>query len=90
MAVVFVFPAHSSYLGWNIFDEIIYAPIPRILWPDKPKTTRNLLNIVEHYVPRANSPVIWSPYYAGFGVIGVVLCMFVWGVFLFMDLFSNS
>lgn len=78
MIVASVFNERSHYLGLDVVSDLIYAPIPRVLWPDKP-TTFELTRVVETYVPFLHAPGVLGIYYAGFGLFGPAVVLFVYG-----------
>jgi oligosaccharide repeat unit polymerase len=79
MIIQRVFPEKTGFLYFQIFEEVLYALIPRIVWENKP-AIRGVLNVAEQYVPKAHAPPIWAPYYAGFGLVGVAASMIVLGI----------
>ncbi len=79
MILLHVFPDKVGFLTGDIFKPLLYAPIPRIVWPDKPPA-RAILTVAEQFVPRAHAPPFFGPFYAGFGTLGVAVSMALFGV----------
>ncbi len=78
MALLAVFPDMNEFIHFQLFEELLVAPIPRTLWPEKPRL-RGVQNIAEQFVPRSHAPPFFGPYYAAFGYIGAILSMAILG-----------
>jgi oligosaccharide repeat unit polymerase len=78
MILLRVFPEKAGFIYGRVFEELLYTPIPRVLWPGKP-IIRGVQNLAEHYVPRSHAPPIFGLFYAGFGIPGVMLSMAIFG-----------
>jgi oligosaccharide repeat unit polymerase len=70
----------SSYLTW------VFAPIPRLLWPDKPNVSLGLVVRQDIYGMRTHSngfpPGLVAEAYMNFGALGVPIIGFVFGAVL--------
>jgi hypothetical protein len=78
MVLLSVFPDMNEFIHFQLFEELLIAPIPRALWPEKPRL-RGVQNIAEQFVPRSHAPPFFGPYYAAFGYIGSILSMAILG-----------
>jgi hypothetical protein len=81
MEATYVFPDKLPHLGFTAISDILYAPIPRILWPGKPYL-RPVQNIMSASLPtqRSHAPGVVGVYYAGFGLPGVFVILFLYGL----------
>jgi oligosaccharide repeat unit polymerase len=79
--VAYVFPGRADFVGFDALSDAIYAPVPRVLWPNKP-SLRAVQDISGKYVLRGKVSAIPAVgiYYAGFGVVGAFAIVFVYGV----------
>jgi hypothetical protein len=78
MVLLTVFPEMNEFIQIQLFEELIIAPIPRALWPEKPRL-RGVQNIAERFVPRSHAPPFFGPYYGAFGYAGSILSMAIFG-----------
>jgi oligosaccharide repeat unit polymerase len=78
MVLLSVFPDTNEFIHFQLFEELLIAPIPRALWPEKPRL-RGAQNIAEQFVPRSHAPPFFGPYYAAFGYLGAILSMAILG-----------
>lgn len=78
MVLLTVFPDMNEFVHGQLFEEMLIAPIPRALWPEKPRI-RGVQNIAEQYVPRSHAPPFFGPYYAAFGYAGSIISMAIFG-----------
>ena len=78
MVLLAVFPDMNEFIHIQLFEELIIAPIPRALWPEKPRL-RGVQNIAERFVPRSHAPPLFGPYYGAFGYAGSILSMAIFG-----------
>lgn len=84
---------------WHYIEYLIIAPIPRVIWPNKPELYGNL-SIQQQYIPElffgqngmTVSPSFVGPMLIDGGIIGIILTSsFVGGIFLFIyKKFLNS
>jgi len=86
---------------WHYIEYLIIAPIPRVIWPNKPELYGNL-SIQQQYIPElffgqngmTVSPSFVGPMLIDGGIIGIILTSSLVGsIFLFSYkkfLFSNS
>jgi oligosaccharide repeat unit polymerase len=80
MLISRVFPEYTAFLGPRIWNDLIIAPIPRLLWPDKPTGPEfDLRSTVSAYLSGYHAPGLVGVYYAGFGLAGPFLIMFLYG-----------
>jgi hypothetical protein len=78
MVLLTVFPDMNEFINIQLFEELLIAPIPRALWPEKPRL-RGVQNIAEQFVPRSHAPPFFGPYYAAFGYAGSILSLAIFG-----------
>lgn len=80
MPVMLVFPERNRHIGLVAMSDLIYAPVPRALWPEKP-SLRPVQDILNANTPvRAHAPGVLGIYFAGFGHVGVFVALFLYGV----------
>ncbi len=79
MILLQIFPDKVGFLTWDIFKPVLYMPIPRVLWPEKPSTSV-IAEVAGRFVSNTHAPPIFGPFYAGFGVPGVVVSMALFGM----------
>jgi len=87
-AVVNLFPhSHPYYSGITYFDMMVLRFIPRAIWPDKPsvygsdRIVESLIKSVSVYHVQAAVPMP-AELYANFGLTGIFIGGFLWGLFL--------
>lgn len=73
--------------------KIFTQPIPRILWPSKPKFIG--FEGLEYVLPRGAAIPVWGEFYINFGIIGIIISMWLWGIiskyfFLLYKKYSSS
>ena len=78
IASVHVFPEIADFIGFSAISDLFYAPIPRVLWPDKPPVIPAQL-VINYHVPRAHAPGVLGVYFAGFGLVGPFVILFFYG-----------
>lgn len=90
-------PERVPYFKGDSYKPFIYAPVPRLLWPNKPILSEVLTQIdvsygfVESVVTAAFGIGYIGEGYANFGVMGVIMVMAFQGVGLFfMNLLLNG
>ncbi|MFZ0890306.1 MAG: hypothetical protein WA005_17845 [Candidatus Binataceae bacterium] len=79
-------PDHVPYWNGATFVPILFKPIPRLIWPDKPQEISGetfghrygLLDRNDYYTSY-NLPQV-PELYINFGVVGVLIGMFVYGM----------
>jgi oligosaccharide repeat unit polymerase len=80
-----VYPQLLDYNYGMDHLNILFRPIPRSLWPDKPLAGW-VLNYQEKYgieqVKVGFSPTLYGVFYAEGGVIGIIILSVIWAVFL--------
>lgn len=76
-----IFPERHDHVGMIAVNDIIYTPIPRIFWPDKPNL-RPLQEIIDLYLPTTVGQAfgMLGLFYAGYGLLGAFGVMFLLGV----------
>lgn len=76
LQVVYTFPERAPYMGARAFSDLMAAPIPRSLWPDKPSLTP-VQDLTTLYTPtmRAHAPGALGIYYAGLSYAGPIAIM---------------
>jgi hypothetical protein len=80
MLVSRVIPEYARFLGPKIWNDLLIAPVPRVLWPDKPTGLEfDLRSIVSSYLPGYHAPGLVGVYYAAFGLLGPFLIMLFYG-----------
>ncbi len=58
--------------------KVFTQPIPRILWPSKPKFIG--FEGLEYVLPRGAAIPVWGEFYINFGIIGIIISMWLWGI----------
>jgi hypothetical protein len=88
-------PSHVPYQNGRLYSYLIYTWIPRAIWPDKPSMSEaNQFYQVaygvteEDYLDKVSIAIgVLTEAYINFGWIGVVLIMFLLGIFF--DFYSR-
>lgn len=82
-AVVSHFPrAQQYYYGQRLFEEVVYLPIPRAFWKEKPAAYGSraiLYDISPNWFFSGYHTGLQSQFYADFGLAGVVIGFVVFG-----------
>ena len=80
----------NDYIKWKAYENLVYAPIPRFLWPGKPQdffgnewgVQEGYLNS-DDYLTSYNLP--WLPQmYLSYGPIGIIIGSIIVGIILFL------
>jgi hypothetical protein len=75
--LVRTFPQQIGYLRGISFLNVFIQPIPRFLWPDKPRMLGP--DSLNYLWPLGTAAPFWSLFYVNFGSLGVILGMALWG-----------
>ncbi len=88
MMIMDVYPEHLDYAWGMDHFEILLRPIPRKLWPGKPKGSYiNKLGLSDARKGTIGiSPTIYGTFYAEGGIIGIIIISIIYG-WLFIKLF---
>jgi hypothetical protein len=79
-------PAHHPFYGFSIFEDALYALIPRALWPEKPITEETSMErVYEAAVVNPNSDVSAKTRtvvdgYLSAGRVGIFITMILYGL----------
>lgn len=83
-AIVEKFPDEFDYLYGSSYATILIAPIPRVLWPEKPVVRVGLFvgtEVLERNSRTGVVPGIIGEAYMNFGSVGVAVILFLFGLF---------
>ena len=80
----------NDYIKWEAYKNLVYAPIPRFLWPGKPQDSfgnewgvqEQYLNS-DDYLTSYNLPWL-SQMYLSYGPIGIIIGSIIVGIILFL------
>jgi oligosaccharide repeat unit polymerase len=75
--LVRVVPSYQPYFHGASFLNIFTQPIPRFLWPEKPKTIGE--DFFAQLWPPGTTIPFWALFYLNFGPVGIVFGMIIWG-----------
>jgi oligosaccharide repeat unit polymerase len=75
--LVRVVPAYQPYFMGSSFLNTFTQPIPRFLWPDKPKLIGQ--EFFDNLWPPGTTLPFWALFYLNFGPAGIVPGMILWG-----------
>ncbi len=91
MMLLDVYPQHLNYAYGMDHFEILLRPIPRKLWPGKPKGSYiNKLGLSDANKGTVGiSPTIYGTFYAEGGLIGIIIISIIYG-WLFVKLFRYT
>jgi len=79
--VVRFIPAQVDFLYGRPYLYLTLAFIPRVIWPDKPIFTDQLLtSAILPAGPELNTFTVLGDFYANFYIVGIILGMFLWGI----------
>ncbi|RZK49202.1 MAG: hypothetical protein EOO99_07415 [Pedobacter sp.] len=80
-------PQFKNYYKFDLVNQALYTPIPRVLWPSKPDMERQVMErvyaagVVDHRMLVSAKPAYVVDAYLSYGAIGIIIALFLYGYF---------